>query len=229
MLDFGWTELLLIAVVAVVVIGPKDLPKAMAGLADWIRKLRSMASDFQGQVDDMVKGTELEDVRKAAQGLNRYNVKRQLTNTIDPKGQMKKALEETRQAVNARVDAPTPSATSLASSSEMTEAPPYAGDAGPALLTNEPAVRAVAAETPVPVEATPAPKAKSKSVTTAAQTTAAKTTAAKTTAAKTTAAKTTAAKAPARANGAGAAGSIKPARPRKKAAAGETGGTQQTD
>lgn len=211
MLDFGWTELLLIAVVAVVVIGPKDLPKAMAGLADWIRKLRSMASDFQGQVDDMVKGTELEDVRKAAQGLNRYNVKRQLTNTIDPKGQMKKALEETRQAVNARVDAPSPSATTIASSSEMTEAPPPAGDAGPALLTNEPAVRAVAGETPVPVEATPAApkrKAKPKAVTTAAK---------------------APAKAPARANGAGAAGSIKPARPRKKAAAGETGGTQQTD
>ena len=103
MLDFGWTELLMIGVVAVVIIGPKDLPKAMSGLADWVRKLRGLARDFQGQVDDMVKGTELEDVKKAAQGLNRYNVKRQISNVVDPKGQMRKALDETRNAANARL------------------------------------------------------------------------------------------------------------------------------
>lgn len=104
MLDLGWTEILMIGIVAVVIIGPKDLPKAMHSVAEWMRKLRGMARDFQGQVDDMVKGTELEEVKKAAQGLNRYNIKRQISNVVDPKGQMKKALAETRQAVNQRVD-----------------------------------------------------------------------------------------------------------------------------
>jgi sec-independent protein translocase protein TatB len=119
MLDLGWTEILMIGVIAVVVIGPKDLPKAMHAMAQWMRKLRGMARDFQGQVDDMVKGTELEEVKKAAQGLNRYSVKRQISNVVDPKGQMKKALEETRRAANERSD----------TSSAGMATPPDAGDA----------------------------------------------------------------------------------------------------
>ena len=212
MLDFGWTELLLIAIVAVVVIGPKDLPKAMAGLADWIRKLRGMASDFQGQVDDMVKGTELEDVKKAAQGLNRYNVKRQLTNAIDPKGQMKKALDETRQAVNARVDVPAPT---LASSADMVEATTDVAvpgaEPGPAMIANQPAVRAIGGD-PVPVAPVPQPKAKPRPKSSLKP------------------APTGAAKANGTANSNGpAAPAVKPARARKKAAAGETGRAPQPD
>ena len=126
MLDFGWTELLMIGVVAVVVIGPKDLPKAMSSLADWVRKLRGLARDFQGQVDDMVKGTELEDVKKAAQGLNKYNVKRQISSVVDPKGQMKKALEETRSAANARLK----ETREIASGSENSEKAKPAGALG---------------------------------------------------------------------------------------------------
>lgn len=149
MLDIGWTELMMIAVIAVVVIGPKDLPKAMADLAGWVKKLRGLATDFRGQVNDMVKGTELEEVAKAAKGLNRYNVSRQLTNTVDPQGQIKKALEETRQAANARPAAA--AGATAASSSGMVEAaaPADAGPApesGAAVAANPTAVRAMSGE-----------------------------------------------------------------------------------
>jgi sec-independent protein translocase protein TatB len=139
MFDIGWTEIMLIGVVAVVVIGPKDLPKAMADLAGWVKKLRGLATDFRGQVNDMVKGTELEEVTKAAKGLNRYNVQRQLTSTIDPQGQIKKALEETRQAANARPEAA--AVPTIASSSGMVEA--GSADSGAALAANPTAVQAM--------------------------------------------------------------------------------------
>jgi sec-independent protein translocase protein TatB len=142
-----------IAIVAVVVIGPKDLPKAMADLAGWIRKLRGLATDFRGQVNDMVKGTELEEVAKAAKGLNRYNVTRQFGNTIDPQGQIRKALEETRAAANARVAIPaaTPATPPVASSSGLVEAGQPAADAAPAL-----AVEAVERESGAAIAANPA-------------------------------------------------------------------------
>ena len=47
MLDVGWQEMLLIAVVAVVVIGPKDLPVAIKTVAQWVKKAREMAGEFQ--------------------------------------------------------------------------------------------------------------------------------------------------------------------------------------
>lgn len=205
MLDFGWTELLMIGVVAVIVIGPKDLPKAMADLAGWVRKLRGMASDFQGQVNDMVKGTELEEVQKAARGLNQYNVKRQISKTVDPKGQMKKALEETRQAANAKIDAPEQASTdakpALASASGMVEAQPEnaigGGDSGAALASNTAAVKAMSGEsaTDTPPAQTAATPAKRKATSATSKTAKASTASGKKPAARKTASKTATSKA----------------------------------
>ena len=122
----------------------------MADLAGWVKKLRGLATDFRGQVNDMVKGTELEEVAKAAKGLNRYNVTRQLSNTIDPQGQIKKALEETRQAANAKPALPAPQAIAASSSGivEAGDVAPNAGgtDPGAAVAENPTAVRAMSGE-----------------------------------------------------------------------------------
>ena len=64
MLDIGWTELLLIAVVAVVVIGPKELPEALRTLGRTLNKLRRMAGEFQGQFNQALREANLEDVKK---------------------------------------------------------------------------------------------------------------------------------------------------------------------
>jgi sec-independent protein translocase protein TatB len=64
MLGFAWSEIALIGAVALVVIGPKDLPKVMRSLGQWSRKLRSLASDFQRQFDDMVKEAELDELKR---------------------------------------------------------------------------------------------------------------------------------------------------------------------
>ena len=64
MLDIGWSELLLVAVVAVVVVGPKELPKLMRTFGFYAGKLRRAASDFQRQFEEAMVESEAEEVRK---------------------------------------------------------------------------------------------------------------------------------------------------------------------
>jgi sec-independent protein translocase protein TatB len=66
MFDIGWDELLLIGIVALIVVGPKDLPRMMRVLGQWTTKARGMASQFRSAFDDMVRETELEELRKTA-------------------------------------------------------------------------------------------------------------------------------------------------------------------
>jgi len=65
MFDIGWSELLVIAVVAIVVVGPKDLPRLMRTFGHYMGKVRGMASDFQRQFEEAVRDSELDEVRKA--------------------------------------------------------------------------------------------------------------------------------------------------------------------
>jgi sec-independent protein translocase protein TatB len=64
MFDVGWTELLVIAAVAIVVIGPKDLPKAMRAVGQWSTRIKGMARDFQGQFNEALREAELDDIDK---------------------------------------------------------------------------------------------------------------------------------------------------------------------
>ena len=93
MLDIGWSEMAVIALVALLVIGPKDLPKAMKTAAFWVRKARSLASEFHSGVDQLVREAELEEARDAIRNASRMNVDRALESTIDPTGEVNKALQ----------------------------------------------------------------------------------------------------------------------------------------
>ncbi|MFN8829936.1 MAG: Sec-independent protein translocase protein TatB [Labrys sp. (in: a-proteobacteria)] len=64
MLDIGWSELVVIAVVALVVIGPKELPTALRTVGGMLTKLRRMAGEFQGQFQQAMKEAELGDVQQ---------------------------------------------------------------------------------------------------------------------------------------------------------------------
>ncbi len=64
MFDIGWSELLIIAIVALVVVGPKDLPRMMRGFGHYAGKLRRAASDFQRQFEAAVAESEADEVRK---------------------------------------------------------------------------------------------------------------------------------------------------------------------
>jgi sec-independent protein translocase protein TatB len=64
MFDIAPTELLLVAVVALVVIGPKDLPRAMRFVGQWIGRARGVARHFRSGIDEMIRQSELEDMEK---------------------------------------------------------------------------------------------------------------------------------------------------------------------
>ena len=64
MFDISWTEFLLIGVVALIVIGPKELPGVLRTLGQWTRRVRSMAADFQGQFQEAMREAEMADLKK---------------------------------------------------------------------------------------------------------------------------------------------------------------------
>ena len=64
MFDIGWGEFLLIGIVALIVIGPKELPGVLRTLGQWMTKLRRMASEFQGQFQEAMREAEMADLKK---------------------------------------------------------------------------------------------------------------------------------------------------------------------
>jgi len=63
MFDLGWSEILVIAIVMIVVVGPKDLPRVLRSFGRTTSKLRAMAGDFRRQFDEALKEAELDDVK----------------------------------------------------------------------------------------------------------------------------------------------------------------------
>lgn len=64
MFDIGWDELLLIALVALVVIGPKDLPAVLRTLGAWMARARNLAGEFRSHVDDMMREAQVDDIKR---------------------------------------------------------------------------------------------------------------------------------------------------------------------
>jgi sec-independent protein translocase protein TatB len=65
MFDIGWTELMVIAVVALIAIGPKELPGVLRMVGQWIGKARKMAGEFQGQFQEAMREAEMADLKKS--------------------------------------------------------------------------------------------------------------------------------------------------------------------
>lgn len=104
MFDIGWSEMLVVGAVALVVIGPKDLPGALRQAGKWMGTVRRMASDFQGQVNQAMREAELDDLRREVQ-----NLKTGVTDPVRQNEAEMKALVEAPAALP-KPDAPaTPS------------------------------------------------------------------------------------------------------------------------
>lgn len=84
MFEVGWTEMLVIAIVMIVVVGPKDLPNMLRTFGRTVAKLRSMAGDFQKQFNDALKEAELDDVKKSVDELRGLNPAAQIRKQLNP-------------------------------------------------------------------------------------------------------------------------------------------------
>ncbi len=94
MFDIGWTELLVIAVVLIVVVGPKDLPPMLRAFGKMTARARKVAGEFRAQFDEALREAELDDVRRTisdAQNLNPVNSLREAMNPLRQMGNEIKA------------------------------------------------------------------------------------------------------------------------------------------
>jgi len=95
MFGFSWAEIGLIMAVALIAIGPKDLPVAIRTVTGLMKKARGMAAEFQGHVDEMMREANLSDVKTEINKLRRFDFKAAAESTIDPDGSIKSALAAT--------------------------------------------------------------------------------------------------------------------------------------
>jgi sec-independent protein translocase protein TatB len=90
MFDISWTEFLLIGIVALIVIGPKELPTVMRTMGQWTRKVRSMAADFQNQFHEAMREAEMADLKKQvddiAQDVKNYDPLRDVRSDVEAIG-----------------------------------------------------------------------------------------------------------------------------------------------
>lgn len=93
MFDIGWSEMAVIALVALIVFGPKELPNVLRTGAKWLKTARKMAREFQNGVDQLVREAELDDAKKLVVDAQRGGVSRMIEKTIDPTGEVKDALD----------------------------------------------------------------------------------------------------------------------------------------
>jgi sec-independent protein translocase protein TatB len=133
MFDIGWSELLLIGIVALIAIGPKELPGALRTLGQWMSKVRRMASEFQNQFHEAMREAELADLKKE---VDEMASKAQSYAHFDPIDDIRKDLEK---AAGPPPDLDTLTDTAALPPSSTPPASPPAATETPAAATVEPA------------------------------------------------------------------------------------------
>lgn len=93
MFDIGWSEMAVILLVALVVIGPRDLPRVARTMGRWVAKGRAMAREFQNALEDMAREAELDKVKKEIEKAGRTDLGKTVEKTIDPSGELSKAFD----------------------------------------------------------------------------------------------------------------------------------------
>lgn len=95
MFDIGWTELLFLGVLAILVVGPKDLPRMMRTIGQYTAKIRGAAREFQRSFDEMARESELDELRKQIADVKANNPITQVKDAIKhPLDSVGKALDD---------------------------------------------------------------------------------------------------------------------------------------
>jgi sec-independent protein translocase protein TatB len=91
--DIGWSELLLIGVVALIFIGPKDLPRALRIAGYWVGRARTLSREFQSSVDQMIREAELDEMREQLKKATEFDIEKEFHKTVDPTGELAESLK----------------------------------------------------------------------------------------------------------------------------------------
>ena len=156
MFDIGWSEFVLIAVVALIAIGPKELPGVLRTMGQWMGKARKMAAEFQGQFQEAMREAEMADlkksfdeVREAASGFSGGNLisslQKDVTNSLKIDDIDKPAETPTTSATPAIEPPVTPTEPAAPTPQTFVEAETHAASEPPAVVSeNQPAAVAEA-------------------------------------------------------------------------------------
>lgn len=114
MFDIGGWEFLIIVIVALVVIGPKDLPAAIRNVSGWVRKARELAREFQSGLSEIARETELESVQQdIREGLGLEDgedignkIRREVEQTVDPDREIRNSVDEPGDFLDDPMDDP---------------------------------------------------------------------------------------------------------------------------
>ena len=123
MFDIGWSELLVIGMVALVVIGPKELPTVLRTVGQWMTKIRRMASEFQGQFQEAMREAEMDELKKNVDSLNQAatNLGSDFNPVADIEKDIKKSFDS--DMLNPETPPPSSAAASEPVGSPQNEAP----------------------------------------------------------------------------------------------------------
>src|SRR5437870_2722537 len=138
MFDIGWSELVVIGIVALIAIGPKELPGVLRAVGQWMGKIRRMASEFQGQFQEAMREAEMADLKKQVDEMT--DTAKSYTN-FDPIGTVRNEIEDamTEKPAASTEAAPTvPDAPEPASPQAPPAAPATEQDASAAPHAPEP-------------------------------------------------------------------------------------------
>jgi len=105
MFDIGWQELFIVAVLVVIVVGPKDLPRTLRAIMGWVRKARMLAREFQDGVDDVVRQADLDDIKKQVTEVGDFELGKEFKDGLDLSGDLdadalKSDIEDALSAVS---------------------------------------------------------------------------------------------------------------------------------
>jgi sec-independent protein translocase protein TatB len=131
MIDLAWSEIALIAVVALVVIGPKDLPEAVRGVARGVQKLRRMAGEFRSQADELVREANLDELRQQIHDIRNFNVRDEFEKAVDKDGSLRRSFDDPLRDTYTPPPAYTPPSSAMEGAGAPAGAADSAAAAGP--------------------------------------------------------------------------------------------------
>ena len=101
MLDIGWTEMIVVVMVLILVVGPKDLPRVVRTVGQWTAKARRMSREFTSSLEEIGRETEINDLRRDLNSIGDGNSIAALETHIDPDGSLKKSVQADYASGNA--------------------------------------------------------------------------------------------------------------------------------
>ena len=156
MLDIGWTELLVVAVILIVVVGPKDLPPMIRAFGKMTKRLRQTAGEFRSQFDEALREAELDDLKNSVNDIRSLNPANTIRETLNPLRQMGQEIKSDLERSTRPQSKPAPQDDGYEENSILPDVPLGLGEVPDAL---KPAAVPPAATTPVTGPATSAPAA----------------------------------------------------------------------